>query len=130
MHVIVPHLGFGPQTSALEADLADWPIPSLVALGAGWLGELDAAAHFANFGPLPDKPEPPPFWWGRPLGTLFDSYLYLGPRRSLTRSTANPALYRGDEPYLQALQRRERNSHGLFGVESLLTEGDPRYFPD
>ena len=64
-----------------------------------------------------------------PLGSVADSYLYLGPRSSLTRSIANPAIYRGDEPYLSELKRRERVGVSM-RVDSLLTEGDPRYFTD
>jgi hypothetical protein len=59
---------------------------------------------------------------------MADSYLYLGPRSSLTRSNVNPAIYRGDEQYLSYLERRE--SLGPFRVADLLTEGDPRYFPE
>jgi hypothetical protein len=61
---------------------------------------------------------------------LADSYLYLGPRSSLTKSTVNPAIYRGDEQYLSYLHRRESTYPGIFNVDSLLTEGDPRYFPE
>ena len=66
---------------------------------------------------------------GLTLGHLADSYLYLGPRSSLTKSTVNPAIYRGDEQYLSYLQRRE-SLGPYFRVDSLLTEGDPRFFPD
>jgi hypothetical protein len=61
---------------------------------------------------------------------MVDSYLYLGPKHSLTRSTCNPAIYRGDEPYLSELQHRQNASAGIFTVDGLLTEGDPRLFPD
>jgi len=125
-HVVFTHAGFGPETSALEPHLADWPIPSLVSLHNTWLGELDAGLHFANF--MPAGAEPPPIKPGFTLGHMADSYLYLGPKRSLTKSTINPAVYRGDEQYLSYLQRRERL--GPFTVDSLLTEDDPRYFPD
>jgi hypothetical protein len=128
VHVIFPHIGFGAETSALEPYLLDWPIPSLVSLQMTWLGELGAALHFGNFPPPPAGVEPPPLKQGLTLGHLADSYLYLGPRSSLTRSNVNPAIYRGDEQYLSYLQRRE--SLGPFRVDGLLTEGDPRYFPD
>lgn len=131
VHVIMLHLGFGPETSILEPYLLDWPIPSLVSLRATWLGELSAALYFGNFGPLPAGVEPFPFKPGFTFGHMADSYLYLGPRSSLTRSTCNPAIYRCDELYLRYLQRREKSaSAGIFTVDSLLTEGDPRYFPD
>ncbi len=131
VHVVMTHIGFGPETGALEPNLADWPIPSLVSLRDTWLGELDLALFFGSMGPPPSEdqapPESPPFWQGHTWGTLFDSLLYLGPRSSLTKSTTNPAIYRGDEQYLSELQRRE--SSGIyFTVESLLTEPDPRYF--
>jgi hypothetical protein len=128
VHVIFPHIGFGPETSALEPYLVDWPIPSLASLRTTWLGELDAALHFGNFPPPPAGVEPPPLKPGFTLGHMADSYLYLGPRSSLTKSTVNPAVYRGDEQYLSYLQRRE--SSGPFRVADLLTEDDPRYFPD
>ena len=127
VQVIFPHIGFGAETSALEPYLADWPIPSLASLRTTWLGALGAALHFDNFPPPPGV-EAPPIKPGFTLGHMADSYLYLGPRSSLTRSTVNPAVYRGDEQYLSYLQRRE--SAGPFTVASLLTEGDPRYFPD
>jgi hypothetical protein len=128
VHVIIPHLGFGAETSALEPDLADWPIPSLVSLRTTWLGELGAALHFANF--VPAGAELPPHKPGFSLRHMADSYLYLGPRSSLTRSTCNPAIYRGDELFLSELRRRQGASAGIFTVDSLLTEGDPRLFPD
>jgi hypothetical protein len=131
VHVILPHVGLGHETSVVEPYLADWPIPSLISLHTTWLGELDAALlqEGAVFIPRPGSPPPPPMRQGVTLGTIADSYLYLGPRSSLTRSTANPAIYRGDELYLSELQRR----HGAgspFRVEDLLTEGDPHLFTD
>jgi len=132
VHTVIPHVGFGANTSALEPYLAAWPIPSLLSLHTTWLGELEGAAYIGNFyPPAPDSQEPPeipPVWRGRALSTFFDSYLYLGPRSSLTRSTANPAIYRGDEQFFSELHRRE--SSGIFRVEDLLTEADPRYFTD
>ena len=130
VHVIFPHIGFGAETSSLEPYLLDWPIPSLVSLRTTWLGELGAALHFGNFPPPPAGVEPPPLKKGFTLGHMADSYLYLGPRSSLTRSTCNPAIYRGDELFLNELQRRQSASAGIFTVDSLLTEGDPRFFPD
>jgi hypothetical protein len=131
VHVIFPHIGFGPENSILEPYLADWPIPSLASLRTTWLGELSAALHFGNFPPPPGvELEPPPLKPGFTLGHMADSYLYLGPRSSLTKSTVNPAIYRGDEQYLSYLQRRESTYPGILKVDSLLTEGDPRYFPD
>jgi len=128
VHIVFPHIGFGPETSALEPYLADWPIPSLVSLHNTWLGELSAELHFSNF-PQPAGVEPPPMKPGFSLSHMADSYLYLGPRSSLTKSTANPAIYRGDEEFLSYLRRRQSASAGIFTVDSLLTEGDPRYFP-
>jgi len=128
VHVVFPHIGFGAETNTLEPYLADWPIPSLISLRTTWLGELDAALHFGNF--QPPGVESPPLKPGLTLSHLADSYLYLGPKHSLTRSTCNPAIYRGDEPYLSELQNRQNASAGIFTVDSLLTEGDPRLFPD
>jgi hypothetical protein len=132
VHVIFPHIGFGPENSTLEPYLADWPIPSLASLRTTWLGELSAALHLNNFsGPPPVAGwEPPPLKPGFTFGHMADSYLYLGPRSSLTRSMVNPAIYRGDEQYLSYLHRRESTYPGIFNVDSLLTEGDPRYFPE
>ena len=128
VHVVMPHIGFGPETGALEPYLTDCPIPSLFSLRTTWLGGLDAAlVHEQNFLRHAGV-EPPPLKQGVTLGAIADSYLYLGQRSSLTRSTANPAIYRGDEPYLSELHRR--HSVGMFPVEDLLTEGDPRFFTD
>jgi hypothetical protein len=132
MHVIMPHLGFGRETSALEPYLADWPIPSLISLHTTWLGELDAALLLedVSFIHNPDDPEPPPYKQGITLRDGADSYLYLGPRSSLTKSTFNPAVYRGDEQVLSELQRRLRVGGLPFRLEDLLTEGDPRFYTD
>jgi len=130
VHVIFPHIGFGAETSALEPYLLDWPIPTLVSLRTTWLGELGAALHFGN-DPQPAGVEPPPLKPGFSLRHMADSYLYLGPRSSLTQSTVNPAVYRGDALFLSYLQRRESAaSAGIFTVDSLLTEADPRFFTD
>jgi hypothetical protein len=131
VHVIVPHIGFGHETGALEPYLADWPIPSLVSLRTTWLGALDAAlvqkGYFGN--PDPEGSEHPLFGQGMTLADIADGYLYLGQRSSLTKSTPNPALYRGDEAFLTELHRR--HSVGVpFRVEDLLTDGDPRYCTD
>lgn len=133
VHVIMPHIGFGTENSALEPYLADWPIPSLASLHNTWLGELSVALRTGNYGPPPDflaGVEPPPLKPGFSLGHMADSYLYLGPRSSLTGSTVNPAIYRGDEQYLSYLKCKESAFPGIFKVDDLLTDGDPRYFPD
>jgi len=130
VHVIMPHTGFGRETHTLEPRLADWPIPSLVDLETTWLGELDAILLEEGhpFIPNPDLPAPPPLKQGITLRTVADSYLYLGQRSSLTNSTINPAIYRGDEPFRSELERRQ--SLGVpVGLEALLTEGDPRFYP-
>jgi len=127
----VPYIGFGIETNALEPRLADWPIPSLVSLYTSWLGALDAAlvqqGYFGN--PDPDDAEHPRFRQGITLADVADSNLYLGQRNNLTKSMPNPALYRGDEPFLTELHRRH-NVGVPFRVEDLLTEGDPRYYTD
>jgi hypothetical protein len=132
VHVILPHIGFGRETSALEPHLADMPIPSLVSLHTTWLGEFDTARlqETLLFIPNPDLPPPPPLRQGVTLGTVADSYLYLGQRSSLTNSTVNPAVYRGDEPYMSELDRRHSAMGFPFCGEDLLTEGDPRFFTD
>ena len=127
VHVIMPHFGFETENSALEPYLSDWPIPSLVSLHNTWLGELSAAVTFP---PPPAGVEPPRIKPGFTFGHLADSYLYLGPRSSLTWSTVNPAIYRGDEQYLSYLRRKESAFPGVFKIDSLLTEGDPRCFLD
>jgi len=128
VHVIMPHIGFGADTSILEPYLVDWPIPSIVSLHSTWLGELGAALHFDNFGLPPAGAEPTPLKPGFTFGHMADSYLYLGPRSSLTRSTYDPAIYRGNESLHSELQRRHRlvAPHQV----DLLTESDPRIFPD
>jgi hypothetical protein len=130
-HVILPHVGLGHETSTVEPYLADCPIPSLISLRTTWLGELDAALLLEGmvFIPNPDGPPLPPVRQGITLDTVADSYLYLGPRSSLTRSMANPAVYRGDELFFSELQRRH-SAGSPFRVEDLLTEGDPRLFTD
>jgi hypothetical protein len=132
VYVIQPYLGLGRETSAVESRLAALPIPSLVSLRTTWLGELDAALLLEDlrFIPNPDLP-PPSVRQGVILGATADSYLYLGPRSSLTRSTINPAVYRGDEAYLSELQRRFSAVMGMpFQAEWLLTEQEPRFFTD
>jgi hypothetical protein len=130
VHVIMPHTGFGPETRALEPYLAACPIPSLFSLSATWLGELDAALVYEGKFIFHPGVELPPLKQGVTLGDMVDCYLYLGQRSSLTRSTANPAIYLGDELYLSELHRR----HSIMGfpmpVETVLIEDDPRYFTD
>ncbi len=131
VHVIVPHVGFGHETSALEPHLAHWPIPSLVSLRTTWLGALDAALVGAAYFGAPDPPDPDQQIDARSLtlGSIADSYLFLGQRHALTKSTPNPALYRGDEAFLAELHRRHQVGVP-FSVEDLLSEGDPRYSTD
>jgi hypothetical protein len=49
-------------------------------------------------------------------------------RPALEPIPAIPAIYRGDDRFLSELYRRQTS--GIFRVEDLLTEGDPRYFTD
>jgi hypothetical protein len=131
VHVVVPHVGFGRETNVLESGLADWPIPGLVSLRTTWLGAVDAALVRAAYFGNPDllTPEQQMDTRTLTLGNIADSYLYLGQRNTLTKSMPNPALYRGDEVFLTELRRRHRVGVP-FQVEDLLTEGDPRYYPD
>ena len=41
--VMHPVVGFGPETTSIEARLADWPTPSAVSLDNSWLGSVDAS---------------------------------------------------------------------------------------
>jgi hypothetical protein len=117
-YVIVPHSGFAVPNRELEAQLLQWPIPSLLPLAGTWIGNLASSVVF-------------PYYAGAPgvFSDLADGYLYLGPRASLTASQPSPALYRGDAEWLAEVQRR----HMLMfeqpmDVDALLVEQGPRMY--
>jgi hypothetical protein len=100
--VVIPHRGFGTfshleaDNAMLEARLKSWPKPSLVSLKGTWLGELGAAYFF----------QVPASWRQRPVSSLADAYLYLGPQESLSPEPT-PAEIMHDDVFMSELRRRK-----------------------
>jgi hypothetical protein len=100
--VVIPHRGFGTfshleaDNTMLEARLKSWPEPSLVPLKGTWLGDLGAAYFF----------EVPASWRQRPVSSLADAYLYLGPLDSLHAEPASAEI-RHDDAFMSELLRRK-----------------------
>lgn len=96
-YVIGEHNGFANGSSLsedndeLEARMADWPRPSIVAIEGSWLEELDSA--YFN--------EPP----GEKGYPGVDAYLYVGPRDTLLREPRSAQAILDDE-YIAELEQR------------------------
>jgi hypothetical protein len=126
--VIIPHRGFGtfshlePENAALEARLRSWPTPSLVPLKDNWIGNLGAAYFF----------QVPNSWRNRPVSTLADAYLYLGPLDSLRHEPTPPDIL-ADQVYMNELQRRKAIGGTTFNGFSLAAirqaDADPHFYP-
>ena len=87
---IWPQLGSGkPDLSALQADAATWPVPSLARTRGTRLGALDFLSYYTSDGRLAiidGKPRPIPREQWRPMRMedQFDAILYLGPSFDMT----------------------------------------------
>ena len=95
----------------LQAEMASWPVPSLVRLRRTRLGRLDAAEFWSSemprFAIVDGKPSPLPRerWRVLPMDEMFDALLYLGPAATIT-TVKLPAALCGDPAYRQ--MRRDR----------------------
>jgi hypothetical protein len=95
----------------LQAEMASWPVPSLVLLQRTRLGMLDAAgfwsAEMPRFAMRDGKPSPLPReqWRVLPMQEMFDALLYLGPAATITTAKL-PAALCSDAAYRQ--MRRDR----------------------
>lgn len=100
-----------PEPSALQAELASWPVPSLALLRGTRLGMRDAAMFWSSdmprFSMRDGKPSPLPAdqWRVLPMQDLFDALLYLGPASTVTTAKL-PAVLCADGAYRQ--MRRDR----------------------
>jgi hypothetical protein len=97
------------MTKALDARLAGWRPPVLVALKGTWLGNTH----------VPPR-----------LEDLADAFLYLGATTSLRTSRPSPEIYR-DRTYLRELLRRDAiqggaNSNELRRLSAMFLEGKSR----
>ena len=132
--VVLPHTGFRERTAELEARMAAWPIPAIASVRGTWLGDLDPHLLFPTPPPLVAEDgsrDPRDPFAGLTVDAIADAYLYLGPRATLTASRPNPAIYRGDPPYLTEVQRRWHLAfEQALDTEALFTEGGPRYFDE
>jgi hypothetical protein len=99
------------EPRSLQADMASWPVPSLVVLRGTRLGMLDAALFWSSEMPRfvmhDGKPSPLPReqWRAVPMQEMFDALLYLG-RASTVTTAALPAALCADAAYRQ--MRRDR----------------------
>lgn len=118
--VIMAHNGFvmgalpSQEGDSLESRMAAWPVPSLVALQATWLGKL----HLSDVLPGGEG--------SRRLAAAVDGYLYLGPGNLLLNEPI-PARLALDTAYMTELQRRAElrgNPAGFADVMEEVTEPD------
>lgn len=99
------------EPRALQADMASWPVPSLVVLRGTRLGAMDSALFWSSdmprFAMRDGKPSPLPReqWRVLPMQDMFDALLYLGPAQTITTAPLPPALC-ADAAYRQ--MRRDR----------------------
>lgn len=99
------------EPQSLQADMASWPVPSLVVLRGTRLGTLDSAFFWSSdmprFAMREGKPSPLPReqWRVLPMQEMFDALLYLGPTSTITTSRL-PAALCADAAYRQ--MRRDR----------------------
>ncbi len=99
------------EPQLLQADLASWPVPSLVVLRGTRLGMLDSAKFWSSDMPrfaMRDgkrSPLPREQWRVLPMQEMFDALLYLGPAATITTATL-PAALCADSAYRQ--MRRDR----------------------
>ena len=126
--VIGLHEGFDNHTDELEPRLDSWPKASLAQIKGTWIGELPASGGDDVFISLEDgKPVNP--YAGLKMQDIFDALLYLGRRATLTRSDPTPVV-RGDQAWLDELDRRHRILHGVpLDKSSVCTSKPKRYFP-
>ena len=99
------------EPQSLQADMASWPVPSLVVLRGTRLGMLDSAMFWSSdmprFAMREGKPSPLPReqWRVLPMQEMFDALLYLGPTSTITTAKL-PAALCADAAYRQ--MRRDR----------------------
>lgn len=109
--VLIPHDDFGKRNAALEPKLAEWAVPSLVALRGTWVGELDAGVVFEGkirrVGSDPNQIEAP--FPGLKIQDIADAYLYLGP---IAKIRQVEFLHETGTDYARELERRRQ----LLGV--------------
>ena len=99
------------EPQSLQADMASWPVPSLVVLRGTRLGRLDAAMFWSSemprFAMRDGKPSPlsRDEWRVVPMQEMFDALLYLGPAATITTAKLSETLC-ADAAYRQ--MRRDR----------------------
>ena len=99
------------EPQSLQADMASWPVPSLVLLRGTRLGMLDSAMFWSSdmprFAMRDGKPSPLPReqWRVLPMQEMFDALLYLGPTSTITTAKL-PAALCADTAYRE--MRRDR----------------------
>jgi hypothetical protein len=100
-----------PEPQSLQADLSNWPVPSLALLRGTRLGLMDFAAFMppeeSRFAVVDGKPTPLPRDQFRvmPMQEQFDALLYLGPLSTITMAKL-PASLCADAAYRQMRRGR------------------------
>ncbi len=121
---VLPHAPFSASLLQLEPRLANWPTPSLVAMGDDWLGRTPAAVLDTESSPLQTPGT---------LAQAADAYLYLGPGRDMTASQIDPAVFR-DPVFAKELARRRKllglDADNQFKDLGSLEQPSIRYFPN
>jgi hypothetical protein len=114
LFIVLAHDGLGEGSAAIEKRMGRWPKPSLALLEGTWLGA--EAANQMLPGPKLVKlmvngkeveaPKPDPKR-GPKLQEVADTYLYLGPRETLTLAEDDPGIV-GDKAFMDELRRRSK----------------------
>ena len=86
------------ELSAMQPDIASWPVPSLALLRGTVLGQVNIAEYFGQFG----KDIPPE--WRAAMEDQFDAVLHIGPLSEIT--LARPRPWRCAEPAMTERLRR------------------------
>ena len=86
------------ELSAMQPDVASWPVPSLALLRGTVLGQVNIAEYFGQFGK--DIPEQ----WRAAMEDQFDAVLHIGPLSEITM--ARPRPWRCSEPAMAERLRR------------------------
>ena len=84
--------------ASMHADVAQWPVPSLVHVRGTILGHINIAEYFGPTGK--DIPRE----WRAPMQEQFDAVLYVGPLSTITMSRPQP--WKCSEPALAERIRR------------------------
>lgn len=111
LFVILPYSGAGDRSEELEAAMASWKTPSIIAIGDSPLSQIDAGEVFRRVKRIGENGLYNPFE-GLAMDEICDAILWLGPSQRLTRVADERVT--DDSTYYDELRRRGK----LFGVDT------------